>query len=40
MIDYKNTSLANQVFAAIEKNILTGVYPAGEPISAFPQNWA
>ena len=33
MIDYKNTSLANQVFAAIEKNILTGVYPAGEPIS-------
>lgn len=33
MIDYKNTSLANQVFAAIEKNILTGVYPKGEVIS-------
>lgn len=33
MIDYKNTSLANQVFAVIEKNILTGVYPAGELIT-------
>ena len=33
MIDYKNTSLANQVFAQIEKNILAGVYPAGEIIS-------
>ena len=33
MIDYKNTSLANQVFALIEKNILTGVYPAGELIT-------
>ncbi len=33
MIDYKNTSLANQVFALIEKNILTGIYPAGELIT-------
>ena len=33
MIDYKNTSLANQVFALLEKNILTGIYPAGELIT-------
>ena len=33
MIDYKSLSLANQVFETIEKNILDGVYNAGEVIS-------
>lgn len=33
MIDYKSVSLANQVFEAIEKNILNGVYAKGEIIS-------
>ena len=33
MIDYKVVSLANQVFEAIEKNILNGVYAPGEIIS-------
>lgn len=33
MIDYKNLSLANQVYDAIEQNILNGVYASGEIIS-------
>ena len=33
MIDYKSLSLANQVYQQIEKNILSGVYKAGEIIS-------
>lgn len=33
MIDYKKTSLANQVFEAIEKSILTGYYKKGEVLS-------
>lgn len=33
MIDYKSVSLANQVFEAIEKNILNGVYAPGEILS-------
>ena len=33
MIDYKNMSLANQVYETIEKNILNGVYPQGEVLS-------
>ena len=32
MIDYKNLSLANQVYDAIEQNILNGVYASGEII--------
>jgi len=33
MIDYKSVSLANQVFEAIERNILNGVYAPGEVLS-------
>lgn len=33
MIDYKNLSLANQVYDAIEQNILNGIYASGEIIS-------
>lgn len=33
MIDYRTVSLANQVFEAIEKNILNGVYSPGEVLS-------
>ena len=33
MVDYKSLSLANQVYQQIEKNILSGVYKAGEIIS-------
>ena len=33
MIDYKNLSLANQVYDAIDQNILNGVYASGEIIS-------
>ncbi|MBR5516826.1 MAG: GntR family transcriptional regulator [Firmicutes bacterium] len=33
MLDYKSTSLANQVFETIEKNILNGVYPQGDILS-------
>ncbi len=33
MIEYKNMSLASQVFERLEKNILTGVYAPGEVIS-------
>ena len=33
MIDYKSLSLANRVYQQIEKNILSGVYKAGEIIS-------
>ncbi len=33
MIDYKNMSLANQVFETIERNILNGIYPQGEVLS-------
>ena len=33
MIDYKKVSLANQVFEAIEKKILNGVYEKGELLS-------
>ena len=33
MLDYKTVSLANQVYARIESNILNGVYAKGEIIS-------
>jgi len=33
MIDHKKISLANQVFEAIERNILSGVYKSGEVLS-------
>ena len=33
MIDYKSTSLANQVYERIENNILNGIYEQGEIIS-------
>lgn len=33
MLDYKTVSLANQVYARIENNILNGVYAKGEIIS-------
>ena len=33
MIDYKSVSLANQVFEAIERNILNGAYAPGEVLS-------
>ncbi len=33
MLDYKNVSLANQVYERIEYDILSGVYAAGEVIS-------
>ena len=33
MLDYKNVSLANQVYEKIENNILNGVYAQGEVIS-------
>ena len=33
MIDYKSVSLANQVFEAIERNTLNGVYAPGEVLS-------